>query len=69
MSFAFTAGHIGALWAHITRSEGGRAGATGGGYVYMHVYLHRSVKWGVNHFTYMVINTHTGTKWVSKLAI
>jgi len=35
----------------------------------MHEYLHRSVKWGVNHFTYMVINTQAGTKWVSKLAI
>ena len=40
----------------------GQAGASGGVYVSMYIYLHRSVKLTVNHITYIVVST----KLVSK---
>ena len=40
--------------------ERGAAGASGGSVDSMHEYLHRSVKYTVNHYTYKVVYTYNG---------
>ena len=44
--------------AHNCAVRGDGQGADGGYTLYIHVLLHRSVKYSVNHFIYILVYTH-----------